>query len=180
MPNALVANIFVLIAAAFLVYHLFKPDAVRNMQALTYKLGCSLQTMHAARSASVFVNAYKAQSDIVKRLMSLRGFAPTRELGITMDKFFRAYEHIPDEEKQILLRNAIVRQKDDVMAYINWGARKTERQKKQIYDLFVSDLEKASWFFSKETRAYADRAIDEVRLATGLALNVHPSFASRQ
>ena len=178
MQNALVPCICVLIAAV-LIYRWTKSVAVQDIHELSSKLDRSIRIMDTARCATDFVDAYKARSASVKRLMSLRDRAPTQELRIKMDECFRIYERIPDEENQILLRNAIIRQKDDAIADIKWGARKTERQKKKIYDLFVSDLEKASWFFSGKTPAFADSAIDEVRLAAGLTPDEHPPFATR-
>ena len=178
MQNALVAFIFVLIAAV-LVCRWIKSAAVQNIRSSISIASSSGQKLETARKATEFVEAQRSYASSVKRLMSLRDRAPTQELKIHMDNLFRLYEKIQSEDYQTLLRNAIIRQKEDAIADIKWGARKTERQKKKIYDLFVSDLEKASWFFSGKTPAFADSAIDEVRLAAGLTPDEHPPFATR-
>ena len=153
--------------------------AIRDIHTYSSTGQTAINKLQTARKATEFVRAYRKFSDSVRHLMSLRKYAPTQEVRVYMDNLFRSFESFSDEGYQALLREVIRKQKDDAIANIKWGARKSERRKMKEYDQFVADLDKACGSFSKETRAFADKAVNEVMRATGLMIAPHTPYSSR-
>ena len=125
-----------------------------------------IETLQNANFASQFVNSFELLQAAVNEIASFSGNVRLQDTSLDLFAPKRKLEEIK-KDCQWYLRNTIERQKNNTLSRLPQYKNSKEHRKKEYID-FCNDILSVAYFFSDESKEFADEAAEEIYQATDL------------